>query len=286
MAHFLTVAITIVATMTVSANAQPMPTLPAPHQLIGVEQRLDEDIYERADGLTEQRFVIDLNKTGLPPRSEEIRDWTIAGSRGAAPATLVTIERRCEFLCGDELESCYYVAIVSLHSDAVDIGKPLAAFNGTFDLRNYHKLADGAPAISPLQIGQIYPGILPGEKYSIKAFDNGSITFGFHWGTNENDNAHYVQSTQCQSYSYDVFGLFETRCIDLFVLSADEEILLASYGDYNSSKTAPIAKFERDGIQFVIIRYDAKAQDVYGVIYRASEGWRNLIRTRNRPLLC
>ena len=261
--------------------------LPEPHQLVGVEGRLDE-LY--GDGVTSQRIVVDLGGAVGPPSAfETLREWTVLGAGGWAHAQLVDIEKRCEYLCGTEegSESCYYVAIIEQAGVTQDIGVMLAALPGSFDLLDYAALSPRPVASlkAVLTPSDRYTGLFENEDYRVIAYDGDTLKLAFRRRADGNEHVYEAEAAQCSAEIYGTFKLTSVNCDALSVLS-DGEPLIVSYADYNIPKTIPLAEFTFGNSKYYVVRYGAKAQDIIGLVAAAPWGWRGLFKGRDRALIC
>ncbi len=291
----LTGAVCALAASTTATPQEPAPehrldeiVLPAPNQLVGTERRASTTLYDEQGALTQRYIVIDLGKVeGRPtPKFEDFQNWTILGERGWAHAVKIDIEKRCEYLCGGEEESCYYVAIVSLSDPDADIGLPLAAIEGVYDLENYARPASSDLTQIPLVPSDQYTGLFEKEEYRIVSAGDDGMKIAFRWRNDSNEHQFEVDAAQCKAQSFGEFGLENTQCNAITVLSGSGAPLIASYADYNSSKTTPLVAFEYDGARFYAVRYGAKAQDIIGLVAATPQGWRGHFKGRDRALLC
>jgi|GEM_PF-4116813 len=262
--------------------------LPAPYQLIGVEARASTTLYENQAALSPKHIVIDLGDAEgrAPPDFEDFQHWTILGERGWAQATKIEFEKRCEFLCGGEEESCYYVAIVTLNDQSADIGAPLAAIEGEYALEAYAAPSSSALEQLPLEPSDQYTGLFEKEDYRVLSAKGDDLRLAFRWRNDSNDHVFEVEAAHCAAHSFENFGLENTVCGSISILSGDGAPLIASYADYNSSKTIPLVAFDYGGSRFYAVRYGAKAQDIIGIIAATPQGWRGDFKGRERALLC
>lgn len=264
--------------------------IPEPRQLVGVETRLDPKFNERSGGDSTPFIVVDLGEAMGPlPAFKPLQEWTVIGADGWVHAQFVDIEKRCEYLCGteEESESCYYVAILARKGDAADIGRPLAAVPGAFDLLEYTALAPERLA-SPeavLKPTDQYTGLFENEDYRVIAYDGDALKFALRYQSGGNEHVHEIEVADCSAQVYGYFKLMSINCNGVSVLSGGAP-LIVSQPDYNIPKAIPLAEFTFGNTRYYVVRYGSKAEDIIGLVAAAPSGWRGLFKGRERALLC
>lgn len=286
--------------------------LPAPYQVAGIERRLpDRDVERRAPYLRDAVVVVDLDdadRAPVPDR-ERFQRATIVGTAGVAEAVLLDIERRCEFLCGDEIASCRHVAIYT-GIDVADVGTPLLALPGSWVLTGYTPvIPDARPQPSP-PTGNRSSRAQAAESVNLpELLDPDAELIRPIWSPYpENTTRHRlvpapsapagialetlawderVDSYPAAECTYRVVGgIGSLDCAGFSILLDGGRPLLVSFPDYNRDIADVVASFEYRDTTYRVIRLGLKAQTVFGFLYRTDDAWRASIRPRDFDLLC
>jgi len=89
------------------------------------------------------------------PEGGEFEWMTILGTEGFVHATRISVERRCEYLCGDEMsEECHWEGLYRPVASIASIGVAVGALPGRLDLADYVSFApgptgDSTPDVTP-----------------------------------------------------------------------------------------------------------------------------------------
>lgn len=229
---------------------------------------------------------------GIPlPNDDDLTWMTILGTRGFVHASRSAIERRCEHLCGDDMEECHWVGLYGSPASLDAIGDPVAALPGRLNLTDYVGLADVRAAADPLA------GLAPGDSAQALLWgpwDDGeahlSVTRwdpsggAFAGELRFDGHASPLVAEGCESSSHD--WLLEIDCGSFALLASGDRPLLLSWADYNLPKVEPLARFTHNGSRHYAVRFGAKAQDVVGLVSAEPAGWRARFRPRDWALIC
>lgn len=272
-----------------TATATGEPALPPPYQVEGVISgfnRYHNDLL----GVSSPRVVIDLGAVEGKefPEYEQFGIMTVIGSAGIGRFHLESIGKICEFLCGDEAEECHYVAYIVPVTGLDDIGTPLVALPGDFELTDFTPPAQHEVAIDdalrergfarPLWPDEEEEG---GTRYRFEPLAGGAVAVETRWG--EGDTYRY-ESSGCRATTWR--GLTTVMCEGLEGILADGAPAFVSLPDYNSPAARILASFDHAGASYYLVQLAIKAQTVHGLVVRTDEGWRALIRPRDYALLC
>ena len=263
--------------------------LPAPYQIVSVESRAPQAVYAEGDTpLGPAQIVIDLGevKGRELPAYEELQTWTIIGEKGWSRAAKIEFQKRCDYLCGGEDESCYYVAIASLADEHADIGAPLGAIKGDYALTEFSPLIGTPLAALPFTASDQFSGLFEKEDYRIVSASADNVKLAFRQRNETNDHIYEVEDAACTALAYESLGLENATCKAISILSGSGVPLIASDADYNSSKTTPLVAFSYSGARYYAIRYGAKAEDIIGLVKAEPQGWRSRFKGRGRALMC
>ena len=263
--------------------------MPALFQIVGLESRAPQTVYAEGDAaLGPAQIVIDLGEANDRelPAYEELQTWTIIGEKGWSRAAKIEFQKRCDYLCGDEDESCYYVVIVSLTDEHADIGAPLGAIEGDYALTEFSPLIGAELAALPFNASDQFSGLFEKEDYRIVSASADNVKLAFRRRNETSDHIYEVEDAACTALAYESLGLENTTCKAISILSGSGVPLIASYADYNGSKTTPLVAFSYNGARYYAIRYGAKAEDIIGLVKAESQGWRSRFKGRGRALMC
>lgn len=267
----------------------------APYQIESVERRID-----RFEQVSVEEVVVALGRAGdrqspdagVPlPNGEDLVWMTILGTRGFVHASRSAIERRCEHLCGDELEECHWVGLYGPQAPLEAIGDPVAALPGRLDLTDYVGTDDLAGATDPLASfapGDSAEALLWGPwddgeaRLQVTRWDPFDGAFAGEVGFN--DHTSPLAADGCESTPHD--WLLEIDCGGFALVVSGDRPLLLSWADYNLPKVEPLARFTHGGSRHYVVRFGAKAQDVVGLVSAEPAGWRARFRPRDWAQLC
>lgn len=285
----------VTAALPLSASGQASPPLDAPWQIEGIELA--------SDGSTDavQVVIVGLGRAPGPespdaggpvPAGDELEWVTLIGTGGFAHASRLSIERRCEFLCGyDGPEECHWVGRYNTHPPLPDIGTLLAAIPGRLDLLDYTTLApdDGENLMARLAITradsatELLWGVYDQEA-TLRVDDWEPSTGRFEGVLGTQYSEQTLAAAACRSSAFE--WLLAIDCGSFALLAGGGDPLLISQADYNSPKIEPLARFEYAGSRHYVVRVGAKAQDVIGFVSGEPAGWRGRFRPRDWASMC
>ncbi|MDH3283686.1 MAG: hypothetical protein OEQ13_03025 [Acidobacteriota bacterium] len=263
--------------------------LPAPLQIDAVEQVLSD-----RTGLEVPLVVVDLGaaKDRKVPARADVARMTVLGTTGASVASLHDVRKVCDFLCGDELEECHYVARVSLARPLDEVGTPVAAFVGDREISAFQP-AESDATETPINPGADFAEVFvrpvwPDDPASAAAYRldepeaaDRELRIEYRWPGGE---VYSMEDRECSLRRRGRLG--ELSCSAFAMVLLGERPLLVSFPDYNDPAAEVVASFESGGMRYHVVRLGLKAQTVFGLLYERDGGWHALIRPRDYALLC
>lgn len=284
----------LVAVLIFSPEIATSQAIRAPYQIDVIERTA-----ERHD-TSETRVVVGLGRardpgdseTGVSPPDDDALDWmTVLGSRGFVFASRERTERRCEHLCGDELEECHWVGLYAPEGPLESIGVPIATLPGRLDLADYLgsvQLQSSSAPLASLAASDTAVALLwgpwPEAETQVKVTRWEATTGAFAGAVRSGSATSPLTAEQCESKPRD--WLLEIDCGSFAVLASGDRPLLLSWADYNLAAAEPLARFVYHGSRHYVIRFGAKAQDVVGLVSAEPAGWRARFRPRDWALIC
>ena len=278
-----------------SAEAQ-APALLAPYQVESVETRFEiygDDVprvvvgFARAPDSSHPDAGVTAAEL-MPPA------WvTIVGDEGWVQASMISVEKRCEFLCslegGDE---CHWVGLYVPRGSMADIGTPVAALPGRLELTEFIALeadAGDEVGVAHLQASDEVSSLLwertpdwsPTYRVDTWTADAGLLDLTITQPTGDSTHVH---TEGCKSTPRE--WLLTIDCNGLSLLASGGKPLLLSWPDYNSAKADVIARFDYAGSRHYVVRLGSKAQDLVGLVSGEPAGWKARFRQRDWALLC
>lgn len=232
---------------------------------------------------------------GIPvPDSDALAWMTLLGTDGWVLAALVSIERRCEFMCSyDGPQECHWVGLYSPGGTLAEIGVPVAAIPGQLMLEEFTALT-GAPDAPPDNMATLAVGAAPepllwepwpddwSPAYTVSGFDVKAGTLSLQY--QNGDQTGSIDDANCTSVARE--WLLTVNCGSVSVLAAGGKPLMLSQADYNSPAAQVMARFDHGGSRHYVVRFGAKAQDVVGLVSGEPAGWRARFRPRDWASLC
>ncbi len=266
--------------------------LPAPYQVEGViRHRSDHQRLGDGLGLAEPLLMVDLGRADRRPHpgSRNFPEMTFIGTAGSAFGRLEDIAKSCAFLCGDEAESCHYVARYAIDRPLAALGTPLVGLVGRHDLAGLAPVptaGDGA-AIGPFAAELLAPIWSPyagdDPAYRIRRWDPaaGTLTLDLRYG---GDPIVSFATDDCAVRR--TGNLTSLTCRSLAVLVDRGRPLLVSFPDYNLAAAEVVARFSSGGLTHYLIRLGLKAETLFGLLSATPDGWHAHFRRRGYPTLC
>ena len=280
------------ASMTSLRGAEAL--LPAPYQVEAVERSVPYS-YTEDESLGPPMITVDLGTAEgrTPPVREGLETMTFLGAGGSAVGQLYDISKHCDYLCGDELEECHYVARYSLPPDTPALEAPLAALPGTLELTDYHDPRQ-AEWIDNFTLAYVWTA----TGFSPEAWRPSSQGATSHklesWNEDSKDIAFRTRFPDGNEFSAQAGScrlrqggdLNEVACNGLSLLFAEGTPLLLSYPDYNSPAARAVSSFTQGDRTYYLVLLGLKAQSVFGLLTKTLEGWIGHFQPRDYALLC
>lgn len=279
-----------------TAGAAQTVALLAPYQIESVETRFET--YEGEVTYVGVSFTRAPDsrdhEAGIPASELTSPEFvTIIGDEGWIHAGLLSVEKRCEFLCSTgEGEECHWMGLYVPMAPLADAGVPVAALPGRLDLKEFIRLEPGAgdgDGLARLEISEVAAPMLwertPDWQptYRVDAWNAAAGRLDLTIVQPGGDVA-TMPAKDCQAMSYE--WLLRIDCGGLSLLASGGKPLLLSWPDYNSAKAEPIARFHYAGSRHYVVRLGSKAQDLVGLVSGEPAGWRARFRHRDWALLC
>ncbi len=273
-----TLAVLLVAVGVAAGPTAGEPGLPAPFQVEAIRVVAETP-----------RVVVDLGKAEgrERPARESIGQVTLLGTLGSMSAGLEQIVKTCNYLCGDEIEECHYVAYFVPSAPLESLGSVLAAIPGVFALESYAPIERQSEAsVTPHPLtdeftSPIWPETKPEKVRHRIRIEEGSGVYEYAWGSSD---PHEYPIRNCE---WTPRGpVTRLVCQGLEALTFEGAPLLVSLDDYNEAAADLVASFRYGESEWFVLKLALKAQTVHGLIYRDAEGWHALILARNYSLLC
>lgn len=258
--------------LTPATGTSAEPLLPAPLSIEGWQTLNPSDASAEKPS---PMLVVDFGSArpgvGRPPVV------TIVGEKETARGVLTETVRTCRYLCGEDNDgSCHYSGLYALDKTQDQIGTPLLALPGAFDIESLKK-SPPEPASLPT----------PGSPMEITTYQ---ITFAadghmsLQADTGGMEEIYHVDGKNCTAMKND--RLTSVTCDAFAALFAGSTPLLLSWPDYNTAKTNILASFTSGGRDYTIIRLGLKAQDVTGLVVQDGDKWIFMAIPRDYPSLC
>jgi hypothetical protein len=260
--------------------------------------KVERVVYPRSDtysddltGLSQPLAQIEIGASAregqqiAPPAQEALASVLLIGTDGITAGTKFrTFEKRCEFLCGDELEECHHTALVAY--DDRGIGTPLVALAGVAgDVSGFRKLEPAPPETdSRIQAQKQALAWPPGDFVSLE-LENGRVDFtAGHEG--KSPYSYDASAPDCRTIDYPDSGLTRLSCNGVEFLSYENRPLLMSYADYNISTVQVLNEFRIDGRAHYTVLLALKAYNALGILIQGDSGWRFIVRPADWAMLC
>lgn len=221
----------------------------------------------------------------LPPR-EEFNKTILIGSQGVTDRTYFQgYEKRCEFLCGDELQECHYTAKLGWEDQS--IGTPLLALTGVSGK------PDAFTAFDDTGAGESVPAIeLPAQALAWPDNHHLALVMGddravFDVSVESGDPYQFdFEAPDCKWFSYPGTELHRLSCNSAEALFHQRRPLLYSMADYNISSVRLLSRFTVDGQHYYTVMIALKAYTAYGVLTQKAGKWVFIVNPANWALIC
>ncbi len=269
------------------------PPLPAPYQIDGLI-RFKDDRHRLGEGLelNPPLIAVDLGTAaGSHPDAGKLARMTFLGSIGIGFGALRGIQKHCDYLCGEDGEECHYVGLYALDGPLAALGAPLAAIPGVQALAGYRALSAQPLEPATLRLGAQAdfvplawaPYGADGPEARIGKWDGARarLDLDLRWRSGELFSGDGEQCAVAR-----VEGLTQLSCNPVALILDGGRPLLLSYPDYNVAAAQVVAAVRLASSTLYLVRLGLKAQTVFGLLYRAEDGWRGLFRPRDYALLC
>ena len=260
--------------------------------------KVERVVYPRSDtysedltGLGQPLAQIEIGSSAregrqiAPPAQETLASVLLIGTEGiTAQASFHAFEKRCEFLCGDELQECHYTALIAY--DDRGIGTPLVALAGLAgDVGGFRKLDPVQPVTdSRIQVSKQALAWPPGDFVSLK-LENGNVEFtAGHEG--KSPYSYDASAPDCKTIDYPGSGLTRLSCNGVEFLLHENRPLLMSYADYNISTVRVLNEFRIDGRVHYTVLMALKAYNAFGILTQRDSGWQYIVSPADWAMLC
>lgn len=293
--HLLAVAVIVFLDFRAAAYAlaqEETGHISAPYQIEGTAVLTDSRYGLRDDPATAPPlYLVYLGDAENDPQPllEDHRWITLIGDAGLATASLVDIEKRCRFFCGDEGEACHYAGLYRLDGSTGNIGRPLAAFPGQKEIADldHPENSDGEGPV--LEESSAYYGLLhprepdwePELRIEQWKVAEGSLATTMRIG----EETYPIEGASCKrrGFSADLAGI---ACDGFALIYGAEGPLVLSYPDYNRPLAEIAASFSYEGQRYHLVNLGLKAQDATGLLFHDGSSWQLRLRPRTTPNLC
>jgi len=234
-------------------------------------------------GATEHR----PKKLKLPSR-EIFNSSILIGTQGITQnTTFYEFEKRCEYLCGDEIEECHFTGLI--HWENQDIGHPLVALTGIEGEIDNFMIYDenNSPITTNIPKIELYNEemIWPTENYLGLITKGNKTTFSYGFGKMTSVRFNF-EAPDCKWIEYDKTDIARLSCNSAEALLHKKIPLLYSHADYNISNVQLINSFTINNQWYYTIRLALKAYTAFGVLTHDGTGWKFIVKPADWASLC
>ena len=225
------------------------------------------------------------------PSRENFQQLLLIDSKGITTETIFyEFEKRCEFLCGDELEECHHTALIGWNQ--ADIGVPLLAVAGlagidgkTAGVRDFVAFTEQETTLPPSFSVPEQPLLWPEENFLGITSRAGDSQFSIRYGVKK--PYRYTQpDKQCRWTPYPQTALRRLACSGTQVLLENQTPLLFSNPDYNLPNAQLVNRFRVGEQDYSTVMLALKAYTAYGLLTKVQGKWRFIARPADWARLC